>query len=192
MLVNKIYDKHVSALKVIKEVYAEYFEKLNELEVQQIRANQQKNKLKRALEISGPRILVDGDIKLELVLCPACNPQPGDKIIAKSDKEGMKIHSIGCRALQTVHYNKLYQAHRFDVGEMKYYLHLILHCGEEKGVLMQLLKIFDFYGVLVQSIQSLGSDLEISLEFSNPSKMSYIVEDVSSKAHISIISKEIT
>ncbi len=90
-------------------------------------------------------MLIDGDIKLDCVFCPACNPIPGDKIIAKSDKEGIKIHALRCRALQTVKYQKLYQAHWMDQGEMLYYLHVVLHIESEKGILIQLLKIFDFY-----------------------------------------------
>lgn len=74
LLINNIYDKHISVLKLIKQVYAEHFETLNVLEIQQIRQNQQKNKLKKILQETGPHILVDGDIKLALILCPACNP----------------------------------------------------------------------------------------------------------------------
>jgi (p)ppGpp synthase/HD superfamily hydrolase len=191
-LINNIYDKHISVLKLIKQVYADYFESFNALEIQQIRDNQQKNKLKRILQDTGPRILVDGDIKVEVLLCPECNPQPGTPIIAKSGKDGMKIHTLGCSALQTVHYNKLYKAHWSDSEETLYYLRLILQVDTGKGVLMQLLKIFDFYGVLVQSIQSSGNVLEVSLEFSNPAKMSYILDDLKLKAHVIIISKEIS
>jgi GTP diphosphokinase / guanosine-3',5'-bis(diphosphate) 3'-diphosphatase len=192
LLINNIYDKHISVLKLIKQVYPDHFEALNALEIQQIRENQQKNKLKKILQDTGPRILVDGDIKVDVVLCPECHPQPGTPIIAKSGKQWMKIHALWCKALQTVHYNKLYKAYRFDEEETLYYLRLVLQVDSWKGILMQLLKIFDFYGVLVQSIQSAGDTLEVTLEFPNPSKMSYILEDLKLKAHVTILSKEIS
>lgn len=153
LLINKIYDKSLSPLKLIKEAYAEHFTSLNALELQQIRSNQQKNALKKTPKDVAPRVLIDGDMRLEVILCQSCKPVHGMKIIAKSDKEGMKIHGLACRGLQTVNYQKLYEAHRSDIGETIYYLHLILQVGTTKGILIQLLKIFDFYSVVVQSIQ---------------------------------------
>lgn len=57
-------------------------------------------------------VVVDGDMSLGYFLCPECRPAVGDKIIARSGKDGIKIHRMDCVALQSVSYNKLLEAHR--------------------------------------------------------------------------------
>jgi GTP diphosphokinase / guanosine-3',5'-bis(diphosphate) 3'-diphosphatase len=190
-MVNKIYDKHISPLKLIKEVYADKFIELNEAEKQTIRENQQKNAVKKELKESPTRIYIDGDHKFDVNLCPECCPDESKKIIAKSDKNGIKIHCLGCRALQTVHYNKLYEAHWHGCIETVYYLHILLESDEKKWLLMQLLKIFDFYNITVQSLQTVWEQYEICLEFPNPSKMSYILDELKHKTQLRVIKKEI-
>lgn len=45
-------------------------------------------------------------------LCPECHPTYGNKIIAKVDKHGIKIHNVNCIAMKTINFEKLLEAHR--------------------------------------------------------------------------------
>ena len=41
-------------------------------------------------------------------------PKPGERVIARSGKDGIKIHTLSCKALATVSYDKLIKAYRIS------------------------------------------------------------------------------
>lgn len=57
-------------------------------------------------------VLVDWDNLINYSLCNECNPKLGDKIIAKTWKDWIKIHTVKCKALKTISFDKLLEAHR--------------------------------------------------------------------------------
>lgn len=62
----------------------------------------------KVVEYSGPRpvekdlkdfketlaVIVDGDELINYYFCHECKPHPGDKIIAKTGRDGIRIHSV--------------------------------------------------------------------------------------------------
>jgi (p)ppGpp synthase/HD superfamily hydrolase len=57
-------------------------------------------------------VIVDGDQRLNYYFCPECKPTTGDRIIAKTGKDGIKIHSLLCRSMKTISFDKFLEAHR--------------------------------------------------------------------------------
>jgi (p)ppGpp synthase/HD superfamily hydrolase len=60
-------------------------------------------------------VIVDGDSLINYYLCPECKAKPGQKIIAKTGRDGIRIHTVDCRGIKTISFDKLLEAHR--VGE---------------------------------------------------------------------------
>jgi hypothetical protein len=57
------------------------------------------------------RILIDGDHLSNYTLCKECNPTFHDKVIAKSGRDGIKVHKVECKSLKTISFEKLLEAH---------------------------------------------------------------------------------
>lgn len=76
-------------------------------------------------------IIVDGDMSIGYFLCPECRPSVGDKIIARSGKDGIKIHRMSCVALQSVSYNKLLEAHWVGEQQNVYKFSLKILCDDQ-------------------------------------------------------------
>ena len=41
-------------------------------------------------------VVVDGDILINYIFCHECMPKPGTKIVAKTGRDGIRIHSLEC------------------------------------------------------------------------------------------------
>ena len=79
--------------------------------------SQQKEELKVLLQAqqhnvaSALAVIVDNDKHLHCFFCPECSPVPHERIIAKSTKDGIKIHAVSCKALKTISLESLLEAH---------------------------------------------------------------------------------
>jgi (p)ppGpp synthase/HD superfamily hydrolase len=56
-------------------------------------------------------IIIDGNKLSNYTICPECNPQNMEKIIAKTGRDGIKIHGVNCKALKTIAAGNLLEAH---------------------------------------------------------------------------------
>ena len=59
-------------------------------------------------------------------LCLECKPISPQKIIARTGKDGIKIHTLNCKALKTLSFAKLLEAHREDKNTESYKLQIEL------------------------------------------------------------------
>lgn len=75
-------------------------------------------------------------------MCPECKPDTHNKIIARSGKDGIKIHCTYCVAIATVDPGKLLEAHRGGETIARYTFTLVLHCADKPGVLLDILHVF--------------------------------------------------
>ncbi|MBP7847609.1 hypothetical protein KA013_00060 [Patescibacteria group bacterium] len=55
--------------------------------------------------------MVDSDKEMDLGMCPECTPSYPEKVIARSGKDGIKVHTLACEAMKTMDYKKLLEAH---------------------------------------------------------------------------------
>ena len=98
-----IYDKKDTFSSLVKEVYPEQ---------RKLHTQKQTKKPSTKKSVSSlSEVIVDGDPLLNYYFCPECKPQLGQKIIAKSGRDGLKIHTIECRSMKTVNFDKLLEAH---------------------------------------------------------------------------------
>lgn len=108
----QISNKNITAWKVIKQVY------------QIIEKKEKGNKNSEVKSITNEMIIDDSSF-YKYSLCPECNPTTKDKIIWKVTKDGIKIHDIKCKALRSVNFNKLIEAHWKNQEKQNY--NILLH-----------------------------------------------------------------
>jgi (p)ppGpp synthase/HD superfamily hydrolase len=128
-------------------------------------------------------ILIDGDKLLTYTLCPECKARPGNKIIAKVGKEGIKIHTMDCKALKTVSFEKLLEAHWEGQEETNYNVSVELKIFNKYSNLLDVMTIFsDLHIVIIEaSIKNNGdgtSSMYLDTEFKNPAKLSFLLNSL--------------
>ena len=103
-----ILDKKETYSQLIKSVYPKEFAAQKEsVYAGPKSAEQDLKELKENLAV-----VVDGDTLINYYFCHECKPNPGEKIIAKTGRDGIRIHAVDCRGVKTIAFDKLLEAHR--------------------------------------------------------------------------------
>jgi (p)ppGpp synthase/HD superfamily hydrolase len=127
-----------------------------------------------------------------------CSPQPGQKIIARSGKDGIKIHTMNCKALQTVSLDKLIKAKREHDTNVIYNFDIEITIENKNINLIALLSILQELGITIESVKiDKPSEtiyiIYISFSHENPSKIGYVINYIQKHyADIISIKKKIT
>ncbi len=143
-------------------------------------------------------VIVDGDTLINYYFCPECKPKPGDKIIAKSWRDGIIIHAVDCRGTKTISFDKLLEAHRLGESDNIYKIWIELKISSKPGNLIGMMKIFSelhipVLQVTMKNIQDNMSLVAFETEFSNPGKIAFLLNSL--KKHddyLKVIKKNIT
>lgn len=133
-------------------------------------------------------VVVDGDMSIGYFLCPECRPEVGEKIIARSWKDGIKIHRMSCIALQSVSYNKLLEAHWAWQEQNNYKFSLKLLCDDQPWILLQLFEVFSELRLNITWIHSEmhGTSQQyvyLTVDVNNPAKIYFLINEL--KKHVS-------
>lgn len=192
----KISEKQITATKLIKEVYPDTFRISKNINNLQDNTKSQSETLEKETSKQN-NVIIDWNKKLEYSICPECKPTNPDKIIWKADREWIKVHNLECTALKRINYEKLLQAHWEWEEAPTYTLKVKIRAYDKPWVLIQILSIFSDFNVNVSDIQvnkneDLSSNVEIYLEFQNPSKMHFILKELKNRENLlKLISKKI-
>ena len=128
-------------------------------------------------------VIVDGDELINYYFCPECKPAFGEKIIAKTGRAGIKIHSMECKSMKTVAFDKLLEAHRKGQEENQYQVDLEFKLSTKYGNIMNIVKLFSelHISVLQVSLRNLPDDtslVTLESEFSNPAKIAFLLNSL--------------
>ena len=143
-------------------------------------------------------VIIDDSQLFEYELCPQCNPEPGEKIIARSGKDGFKIHNLDCKALQTVALDKLIKAYRSGEDAQLYHFDINLHLNTKYVNLITLLSTLQDLGIAIESVNiqrpnDHAYDIHIKFSHKNPSKIAYVIQYIQKNYGTNItIKKKIT
>lgn len=129
------------------------------------------------------RVLVDGNHYLSFSLCPECNPNLQDKIIAKSTRNGIKIHDLECAGLKTVSFDSLLEAHRENNDPTIYHLILKMRLKSDEITILDMIQTFAQFNVplvemSVHSHQNKQLTVSFTLMFQNPAKIDFLLKDL--------------
>lgn len=191
-LMFNIVDKQINVTKIIKEIYwSEVVEQFLNNKKKDTNIEHENNNLENYA-------IIDTDKKLDYIICPECKAKPWEKIICKVGKDWMKIHWIGCKALNVLSYKKLLEAHWKWQNPEKYILKLTIDLVDKPWILLRLLSVFSDLNVNIWTINVDKSNNEwytqvnVELQFFNPSKIDFVLKELKNKEnYVRIIRKEI-
>ncbi len=193
----KVYDKQITPTKLLRTVYNKEIEAMEKTEV--ARKAEKRALYREAVSnnLGSWGVIIDGDKELTAVLCPACKPWNTQKIIAKTDRWSMKIHTLDCEALATIKSSKLYEAHRKGSETNRYTLHLYLKVVDKPWKLLKVLQIFEFFEINFNNLTTspgdgIWSDVELDLDMPHVSKIDFLMKELKSKTSLlKIIEKDL-
>lgn len=183
--ISKIFEKKELQKKLIealdnKSIYWDiikfaYPEKYKAVKVQN-------TKQKIVSTIWEKKIIVDDDKLINYTLCPECNPKYPNKIIAKTWRNGIKIHCIDCKALKSVHPENLFEAHWEWWQRQKYFVVSTILVNENLNII-KFLEMFMKVNIEITSF-SVKNDsnnkkiIQITRWINNPSQNAVIRDEI--------------
>ena len=128
-------------------------------------------------------VIVDNDKHLNCTFCPECHPKLGDKIIAKSTRQGIKVHTMHCKALKTISFDSLLEAHWDQESPNRYHFELQIKFSSRELTIVDFLQVFSQFNVQLSEISiKHGENAEVIVDFElqvdNPSKIAFILKDL--------------
>lgn len=187
----KIRDRQISITRFLRQVYGNDLVPEQQYWPTQTQIMSKKKEAATLLIKPGPHaVIVDGDKTMEVLFCPECAPQPTMSIIARSWKDGIKVHSMWCEALTTIDPTKLIEAHWQWATPTVYQAKLTVVMRDMPGVLLEMLKLLEHFSINLSSLATAHEakegwkDVYVVIDLPNPSKISFLLREISAKKDI--------
>ena len=149
-------------------------------------------------DVKSSDVIVDNDKLLHCVFCPECKPSLWNKIIAKSGREWIKIHTLRCKALKTLSYSSLLEAHRKENEKpTNYTLHIKLKFSQKKMSIIDIIALFSTFSIPIfkfelEKLEWKMTMATIEWDISNPAKIWFLLEGIrQNNSWIEIVSKDL-
>jgi len=183
----EVSNKKTTFSKIIQKVYPNQ----RKDHMSTINKTKQKTKINKKL----PKVLVDLDKQINYTFCAECSPTRWDKIIAKTGKDGIKIHKISCKAMKTISFQRLLEAHRQNHKIKKYNLLLTLQTTWQHKNILSIITLFSALNIDISQISieenNKKNKISLQLQFYNPTKVSFLLDDLKKhKDSIKILKKK--
>lgn len=182
-----IMDKQDTFGNLVRDAYPELRKNIEEktvLKDSDQETHQLKTQIKQQESAFSPAsVIVDGDKRLQCFFCPECLPTPADQIIAKSTALGLKIHAMRCKALKTISYDALMEAHWEEQGIALYHFSLKLKYLPRELSVMDFIQLFAQFKVSLVEMSIKHTDtgyaiVSFLLELDNPAKIAFILKEL--------------
>ncbi len=128
-------------------------------------------------------VVVDGDMLINYYFCHECKPKPWEKIIAKTWRDGIRIHTVDCRGIKTMSFDKLLEAHRAWQSDTIYKIRIELKVSSKQWNIIGMMKIFNdlhipVLNVTMKNLQENMSLFAFETEFANPGKIAFLLNSL--------------
>ncbi|HOG14984.1 MAG TPA: RelA/SpoT family protein [Candidatus Absconditabacterales bacterium] len=200
--INQVFEKKDLEKKLIdatenRLLYNEIIKKAYPKEYKEFYQNKSSKTPPKTENISIKNIIIDDDKLINYYLCPECRPIFPQKIIAKTGKDGIKVHNLNCRALKTISPNKLLEAHRNEENKNIYTVISTLKMDKNLDFI-KLLEIFTKLQIEVNSF-SIKDDkddktkiINLTRTLKTPGQIGMVREQIKKYGHkLSLIKREI-
>lgn len=164
-LLIAMYDKQESYTLFFKEAYPEQRAAFNAPSILE-KAHEEK------VSVMTQYPVIDHVHTLSSRLCSNCHPTTDDKIIAKSGRDGIIIHAIGCKGVETANISSLLEAHRNDQPITTYNATIQLAITKPQRNLPMILTMMSDFRILIDKITIDDPDdkIIIATHGTNPGK----------------------
>lgn len=188
-LINKVYDKKLLNNKLIDALETKWlyntiiksaYPKIYQAYIQKINPTKKIDKPKKTKHTN---VIIDDNKLINYYLCPECKPKITDKIIAKTGKDGIKVHKLSCNAMKTISVSKLLEAHWQWSKPTTYFVTSKISTDKNLNFI-KILEIFTKFNITVQKF-SIQDDSESNR------KIIKIVWEINTPSQISMIAKYI-
>lgn len=154
-----------------------------------------KEKTKKKITKIQTQVLIDGDKIMNYTFCPECKPQTEQRIIAKTGKDWIKIHTLKCRAIKTMSLLRLLEAHRANQDIGTYHFGVVLKIQNKYGNLIYIMEKLwelnmEISHVWVKNLNDGTSEVTIESEYQNPSQINFLIKDIKKRNHFVSITKQ--
>jgi len=169
-----VFEKKDTYHSIIKSVYPDLFTS-NKIEYKKI------DNIK--IEKTSLNVIVDNNRLLNCTFCPECKPEVNDKIIAKSSKFWMKIHKMDCKALKTISFDNLLEAHWNNQKNNEYKFLLKIKMTNKHMWILDVMSIFSELNFPISELKTKNYEdgnnvLIIESIISNPAKVWFVLKDL--------------
>ena len=183
-----VLDKQETYWNIVRDAYPDLMK--NAVEKTVIKdVSQQKDELKVQLQAqqqnttSPLAVIVDNDKHLHCFFCPECHPTPHERIIAKSTKDGIKIHAVSCKALKTISLDSLLEAHWQGDEASQYRFSMKVKFNPRELTIVDFLQSFAQFNIQllemsIKNTELTGVEVDFSLHLDNPAKASFLLKDL--------------
>jgi GTP pyrophosphokinase len=125
------------------------------------------------------RVTIDHNHHITYRLCTTCSPTQQDKIIAKSGRNGMVIHSVSCAWVRTASIQSLLEAHRYGLPITRYHATLIIKVQNLSKNMSNILQSIADTSITIDhiAIDNTNTDvgkLTLVTSYTNPAKFDYL------------------
>lgn len=185
----QVASKAISPTLILKQVYNVLTDKQQIVSEKKVLSDDWKEDI---------RLFIDDSLLLTYDLCPLCKPTPHDKTIARSGKDWIKIHTMSCKALQTLSLDRLIKTRRSHHETTMYHFDLEITIDTKNMNLIALLSILQELWISIESVKvdkpsNFSYVVIIQFSHENPSKIWYVIHYIQKHyADIISIKKKIT
>ncbi len=128
-------------------------------------------------------VVVDNDTLLNYYFCSDCKPAVGNKIIAKTTRDGIIIHNIACRSVKNIGFDKLLEAHWANQEPTLYKILIEIKLSNRQWNIIGMMKIFNDLHVSVnqvfmKNLQENMSLITFETQFVDPNKISFLLNSL--------------
>lgn len=173
-LLLQLLDKQMWYLTFIKKVYKD-----------QLPSDDKPTKKVQIVDQRKAEVVIDGWLRLASTLCPDCKPKLWNKIIARSGKDGIKIHTMSCLGVASVSPERLLEAHWDDNKVTTYTCYIKLEVEDDSPwILMQIFNIYTTLTFHMEKIEYIRAErgqpqyVEIYALTTHPFKMAYLLQEL--------------
>jgi len=155
-LLVQINNRNLAPNKLIKEYYSELIPSSNKEEAKENIENIEKEVREQ--------IIIDNSSLFKYSLCPECKPQKWDKIIWKVSDDWVKIHKTSCKALKSVNFQKLIEAHWQGQENNEYDVLLRFDITWKENNIIAILNILQWLNLNIVSVNTTNKKEKIYLD----------------------------
>lgn len=177
LILLQVYNKNTSPIRLLKEVY-------------NISPKAKEEKPQTPPKpVKQDQVLIEDSSLFQTFFCPECNAKIWDTIIWKVTKEWVKVHNVNCKALKSVNFDKLVEAHRSWELKRNYEVVFSFDLWDTVENVISILNIIQWFSMTILNINTFKDKnktdrLNVIVWVSNPTALAFAKDTLKRQKNI--------